>query len=125
MNRVRFNNNLIINQKSASNTTPKYNAQKKSFQEILDGIGKNEDVKFSKHAMERLRKRNINLSNEDISRLNNGVQKAEKKGVHEALILMENKAFIASVKNRTIITAACEEQLKENVFTNIDGAVIV
>ena len=125
MNRVRFNNNLIINQNSISKSPVKHNAPKKSFQEILHGIGKPEDIKFSKHALDRLKNRNINLSKEEISRINVGVEKAEKKGVNEALILMGNKAFIASVKNRTIITAASEDQLKENVFTNIDGAVIV
>lgn len=125
MNRVRFNNNLIINQNNISKSPTKYNTPKKSFQEILHGIGKPEDIKFSKHALERLRNRNIQLSKEELSRINTGVEKAEEKGVNEALILMGNKAFIASVKNRTIITAASDEQLKENVFTNIDGAVIV
>jgi flagellar operon protein len=125
LDRVRFNNNLIINQSNISKSPVKYNTPKKSFQEILHGIGRHEDVKFSKHALERLRKRNIDLSSEDISRINVGVEKAEEKGVNEALILMGNKAFIASVKNRTIITAASDDQLKENVFTNIDGAVIV
>lgn len=125
MNKVRFNNNPIINQNNISKPAAKFTTPKKSFQEILDGIGKTEDVKFSKHALERLRNRNINLSTEDISKINSAVQKAEQKGVREALILMGNKAFIASVKNKTIITAASEDQLKENVFTNIDGAVIV
>lgn len=125
MNRIRFNNNLIINQNNISKSPDKYNTPKKSFQEVLHGITKSEDIKFSKHALERLKNRNINLSKEEISRINEGVEKAEKKGVNEALILMGNKAFIASVKNRTIITATSEDQLKENVFTNIDGAVIV
>ncbi|SKC74401.1 TIGR02530 family flagellar biosynthesis protein [Maledivibacter halophilus] len=125
MNRIRINNDLIVNQQKVSKNTTNYNPQRKSFQEVLNEIGKSQEVKFSKHALERLKNRNINLSKEDISRLNNGVQRADRKGVKEALILMENKAFIASVKNKTIITAACEDQLKENVFTNIDGAVIV
>jgi flagellar operon protein len=126
LDRLRFSNNLIINQNNIPKSPAKYNATKKSFQEILHGIYKPEDdIKFSKHALQRLRNRNINLSREDINRINKGVEKAEEKGVNEALILMGNKAFIASVKNRTIITAASDEQLKENVFTNIDGAVIV
>ena len=126
MNRIRFNNNLIINSQDTSNSKQNINSQKKSFQEILNGIGKKEgDIKFSKHALERLKIRDINLSKSDISKINGAIQRAEQKGVREALILMDNKAFIASVKNRTIITAASEEQLKENIFTNIDGAVIV
>lgn len=126
LNRVGFNRNLIVNPKSTSNKTgSNFTAPKKSFQEVLDGISKKEEIKFSKHALERLRVRNINLSKTDIGKINGAIEKAEEKGVDEALILMDDKAFIASVKNRTIITAATNEQLKENVFTNIDGAVIV
>ncbi|WP_432665052.1 TIGR02530 family flagellar biosynthesis protein [Wukongibacter baidiensis] len=122
---MRLNNNLIISQSNNIKPTQNLVTQKKSFQEILSGIEKKQDVKFSKHALERLRVRNIDLSNTEISKINGAIQQAEKKGVREALILMDNKAFIASVKNRTIITAASDEQLKENIFTNIDGAVII
>ncbi|WP_430882790.1 TIGR02530 family flagellar biosynthesis protein [Fusibacter sp. JL216-2] len=97
----------------------------KSFNEILDKIQNNDQVKFSKHAIQRLESRNIKLEDSDIEKLNNAVNKAESKGVKDALIIMGDKAFVASIKNRTIITAAAEDQLKENVFTKIDGAVII
>lgn len=125
MNRVRINNNLLINQNSNLKSTPNLSTQKKSFHEILHSIENKEEVKFSKHALERLRVRNIDLTKAEINKINGAIQKAEKKGVNEALILMDNKAFIASVRNKTIITAASGEQLKENIFTNIDGAVII
>lgn len=117
----------MINKNNTSKPTSNLAAQKRSFQEILHGIEKKEkeDVKFSKHALERLKIRNISLTKSDITKINGAIQKAEQKGVREALILMDNKAFIASVTNRTIITAASDEQLKENIFTNIDGAVII
>lgn len=92
------------------------------FQEEL---AKQSEVKFSKHAMERLQTRNIKLSREDINKINEAVNKAAEKGVKETLIIMGNSAFIANVKNKTIITAATEDNLKNNVFTNIDGAVII
>jgi len=95
-----------------------------SFQDVLSQVNQKE-LKFSKHAIERLQSRNIELTSKDIEQINQAVNKAEEKGVKEALILMDNKAFIASVKNKTIITAAAEDQLKENVFTKIDGAVII
>ncbi len=60
-----------------------------------------------------------------MQKINQAIEKAEKKGIKDALILMDNKAFVANIKNKTIITASTSEQLKENVFTNIDGAVIV
>ncbi len=96
-----------------------------SFNEILNKVKSNEQVKFSKHALDRLNSRNIELTEDELSRINTGVDKAKSKGVRDALIMMDDKIFVASVQNKTIITAAMEEQLKDNVFTNIDGAVIV
>lgn len=87
-------------------------------------LQKNESVKFSKHALERLQNRNIKLTEAQISKINDAVNKAAEKGVKEALVLMDNTAFIVNIKNKTVITAAMEENLKENVFTNIDGAII-
>ena len=69
--------------------------------------------------------RNITLNNEEIVKLNEAIKKAEEKGVNDALILMGDTAFIASIKNKTIITTVNKEMLKENVFTNIDGAVVI
>jgi flagellar operon protein len=97
-----------------------------SFNAILQGeLSKQSEVKFSKHAMERLQLRNIKLSKEDLSKINDAVNKAAEKGVKETLIIMGNSAFIANVKNKMIITAATEDNLRNNVFTNIDGAVII
>ncbi len=97
----------------------------KTFNEVLDTIVGQQEVKFSKHAMERLQSRNIQLNNNDVNRIKDALSKANKKGIKETLILMDNKAFVASVKNKTIITATMEEQLKDSVFSNIDGAVII
>lgn len=97
-----------------------------SFDAVLQQeLSRQSEVKFSKHAMERLQMRNIKLSKEDLSKINDAVNKAAEKGVKETLIIMGNSAFIANVKNKMIITAATEDNLKNNVFTNIDGAVII
>lgn len=95
-----------------------------SFEEVLDKIGQKE-LKFSKHAMERMKSRNIELTQQDLDKISEAVDKADDKGIKEALILMNDKVFIASVKSKTIITAAAEKQLKDSVFTHIDGAVII
>lgn len=95
-----------------------------SFEEVLSQIGKKE-LKFSKHALDRIKSRNIELSQQDLTQISEAVDRAGAKGVKEALILMNNNVFIASVKSKTIITATSEDQLKDNVFTNIDGAVIL
>ncbi len=98
---------------------------KKSFNEVLDTIVKQQEVKFSKHAIQRLEARNIQLNSSELNRIKDALYKANQKGIKETLILMDNKAFVASVQNKTIITATLEEQLKDSVFSNIDGAVIV
>lgn len=83
-------------------------------------------VKFSQHALQRMASRDINLGSEQLGRLQNAVDKAAQKGAKEALVLMDNNlAFVVSVKNRTVITAVDGESMKDNVFTNIDSAVIV
>lgn len=82
------------------------------------------DVKFSKHAALRLDNRNIELSSEQLLRLNEGAQKANAKGINESLVLVDELAFIVNIKNNTVITAMDQNEARENVFTNIDGAVI-
>lgn len=82
------------------------------------------DVKFSKHATLRLDDRKIELSSEQLSRLNEGAQKANAKGINESLVLVDELAFIVNIKNNTVITAMDQNEARENVFTNIDGAVI-
>ena len=91
-----------------------------SFEDIF-----RQKVKFSKHADERLATRNINLTDEQMDRLNIGMMKASEKGINESLVLMDDLAFIVNVKNNTVITAMDSSNTEENVFTNIDGAVIV
>lgn len=93
-----------------------------NFQDIL----KNQlEVKFSKHALERLERRNISLDSNTMDKLNAAVLKATNKGAKESLILMDDLAFVVSIKNKTVITAVDGANIKENVFTNIDSAVIV
>ena len=98
---------------------------KKDFSQVLSEIGKSSGLKFSKHAQERLSNRNIALDAKDINKLDKAFDKAEMKGIRDALILIDGNAFIASVENKTVITAVDKKDLKDNIFTNIDGAVII
>lgn len=82
-------------------------------------------VKFSQHALQRLQSRNIKIDDADMAKLSSAVEKAAQKGAKESLVLMNNLALVVSVKNRTVITAMDESSMKDNVFTNIDSAVIV
>jgi len=98
---------------------------KVSFGNILqDKIRSTEEVKFSAHAIERLKLRNINLTNDDISRINKAVTRADTKGSRDSLVLMDGLAFIVNIPNKTVITAMSGKMMKENVITNIDSTVI-
>lgn len=82
-------------------------------------------IKFSQHALQRMQNRNIRLEPADLAKLNDAVAKAAQKGARESLVLMDNLALVVSIKNRTVITAMDGASMKDNVFTNIDSAVIV
>ncbi len=82
-------------------------------------------LKVSGHAQTRLQSRNIELGKAEWDRVLSGVDRAAQKGSRDSLVLLDDVALLVSVKNRTVITAVDKNSLKENVFTNIDSAVIV
>jgi flagellar operon protein len=82
-------------------------------------------LKVSSHAQTRLQSRNIELDAAAWDRVMSGVDKAAAKGAKESLVLVDDAALVVSIKNRTVITAVDKASLKENVFTNIDSAVVV
>lgn len=82
-------------------------------------------LRFSAHAMQRLRDRGIALDQGTLARVSDAVDRADAKGVDDTLVLTRDLALIVSVKNRTVITAMDRGSMNGNVFTNIDGAVIV
>ena len=94
-----------------------------SFRQILEEKqAQTTELRFSKHANERLASRNIRLSTEQRERLEGGVNKASQKGIKDSLVMVDNMAFIVNVTNRTVITAVGEGD--DKIFTNIDGAII-
>lgn len=97
-------------------------AAERPFAKVLE---EQQGLRLSGHAETRLRSRGIELNGEDWARIREGVDRAASKGSRESLILVNDVALVVSVKNRTVITAVAKEQLRENVFTNIDSAVIL
>lgn len=81
-------------------------------------------IKFSAHATTRLESRNIELSGNDFARLESAFDKVASKGAKDSLIMIDDKAFIVNITNKTVITALDKGQLLSNVITNIDSAVI-
>lgn len=82
-------------------------------------------LKLSNHAAKRLEQRGIELMTEQMQQIGTALDKAAAKGAKESLILMKDMAFIVNVKNRTVVTAMDSESMKDNVFTQIDSAVII
>lgn len=82
-------------------------------------------IKFSNHAIERMQTRGINYSPERLQKLDEVVKKAAAKGSKDTLVLMDDSALIVSVKNNTVVTVMDKNNLRENVFTNIDSTVVV
>lgn len=108
-------------------------ADRLSFQEIL--LQKSQEtehseqaaggeLKFSKHALNRLSDRNIELDSRQLERLCDGARKAGQKGIRDSLVLVDQLAFIVNVPNHTVVTAMDSTATDENIFTNINGAVI-
>ncbi len=107
--------------------SPVDQGKKANFEEILrkQESSLTNGIKFSQHAQNRLRERNITMSSNDYVRLRNAMHAISEKGGRESLILMDNQAFLVSAENQTVITAINGSSLRENVFTNIDSAIII
>jgi len=96
-----------------------------AFRDVLENQLASGEIKFSSHARQRLEVRNIRLTGDDLAKISSAVDRAAQKGSRDSLIMMNNLAFVVSVKNKTVITAMDNASMKEHVFTNIDSAVIV
>ena len=95
-----------------------------SFKEVLNKkLEDNKSFTVSKHASERLKE--INFSENDMKTIGKGFKLAEEKGSKNSVMLYKDVAIIASVENRTVITAVEKSRAEENVFTNIDSVVIL
>lgn len=81
-------------------------------------------LKFSKHAANRLADRGLSISDSQLERLNDGAKRASEKGIKESLVMVDDLAFIVNVPNHTVVTAMDSSSTNDNVFTNINGAVI-
>ncbi|GIP33072.1 TIGR02530 family flagellar biosynthesis protein [Paenibacillus sp. J2TS4] len=92
-----------------------------SFQKLLD----QELVKFSHHAEVRLKQRGIRIQPEQMAQIANAVDKAASKGAKDSLIIMNNVALIVNISNKTVVTALDKNSMKDNVFTQIDSAIVL
>ncbi len=82
-------------------------------------------VRLSRHAQERTQQRGIEMTPSLMHDLEASVEKASAKGARDIVVISPEQAFIVNVPSRMVITAMTTEEMRENVFTNIDGAVIL
>lgn len=110
-----------VNKEQAS-----YSKDKSLFNKILDKqIIKEQGFTISAHAAQRLNSRNIDIKDDDMKKINEGIDMADSKGAKQALLLYKDMALITSIKNRTVITAIDKNESKGKVITNIDSVVMI
>jgi len=114
-----------VNNVGSSKAANKVIENKTPFTQVLEQELKG--VQFSQHALARLQSRNINFGQAELAKLNNAIDKAFQKGAKESVVFMNsnNLALVVSIKNKTVITAIDGANIKENIFTNIDSAVMI
>jgi flagellar operon protein len=106
----------------ATGTTGTQATSGPSFQEVLNQ--QTSAPQFSRHALQRLQQRGIQLDQPTLGRLTEGVQRAASKGSRDSVVFVDGTAYVVSVANNTVITAVGSEHMRQQVFTNIDSAVI-
>lgn len=92
---------------------------------LKEELDRSEGVRFSKHAAQRVAERGIEVSDRLMSDLNQAVEKAKAKGVRDVVIIGKDGAFIVNVPHNLIVTTMNGNEMKENIFTNIDSAVLL
>lgn len=112
--------------KNNSQQTKETNKISGEFGQLLQqSIDKNQQLTFSKHALQRMDLRQIAVSPQLVSQISNAVEKAKSKGIKDALILNGQTAFIVNIPSSTVVTTMSGQEMTNNIFTNIDGAVII
>ena len=94
-------------------------------QELSQAEQPAQGVAFSKHAINRAQERGIEVTPDLMDQLAGSVIRAQAKGATNILAMDAEKAFIINVPSAKVITAITQEEMKENIFTNIDGAVFL
>ena len=94
-------------------------------EQLAPGTRGAQPVNFSKHALERAEERGIELTPTLMERLSSSVEKAQEKGATNILAFDDSRAFIINIPYGRVITTMSQEEMKENIFTNIDGAVLL
>jgi len=112
---------------TAANSVKTISSQQLSFKAVLDEQLKNESkqLQLSKHAKDRIAERGIDVNQNLMSSLNDAADVARSKGAKDIVMIGKDAAFIVNIPNGVIVTAVSSDELKNNIFTNIDSAVLI
>ncbi len=121
--KIQSNPGIIPTSANQSTAAPNRSGNGTGDVSFAETLSQTQNLRFSNHAQKRLEARNINLSDEGISRLSNAVDKAEKRGGKESLVMVDDMAFIVNVRDRMVVTALDSKTRGEGVFTQIDSVV--
>ena len=94
-------------------------------QERIQQTQQTQELQFSKHAKERIDQRGIEMTSTLMNDLNNAVAKAKQKGAKDVVVIGPKEVFIVNVPNNIVVTTLSGAEMKNNIFTKIDSAVIL
>lgn len=114
-----------LNQPEKKGSVPIKTGSKSFAQELQTAVNPNQHLNISKHAKERMVKRGIEIASDRWSQISNKVQQAKAMGVTESLVLLPDAALVISAKNQTVITAMNRHEANTQIFTNINGTIII
>jgi flagellar operon protein len=121
----RINIHPVPFQPNIQNLKQQSSANSSKFAHYLGTFTNNETIKVSKHANERMQLRDISITESEWDLISNKVNEAKSKGVNQPLVLLDHAALIVSARNNTVITAMDRNEAKEQLFTNIDGTIVL
>ncbi|RSK27033.1 flagellar protein [Bacillus sp. HMF5848] len=113
---------LTLQPKTRQQKQPIY---KQSFQDVFQKQLQCDQLKVSKHAEQRLIERNIKIDMNKWNQINDRVAEARQKGIQDSLVVLDGAALIVNAKNNTVITAMNREEAKSQIFTNINGTILI
>lgn len=122
MKQIRLNQPILLPNQQLKIKSNKA-TQENSFASLLKEAS--HEIKISKHAQQRMNDRNIEISSTEWHSIEEKMVIAQQKGLKDALVLTKNAALILNMKNQTVITAMNRQDAGDQIFTNIDGAIVL
>ncbi|RZT22936.1 TIGR02530 family flagellar biosynthesis protein [Fictibacillus sp. BK138] len=96
------------------------NSFKSLFDKELDST-----LTISKHAKKRLEDRNIEITDASWNKIGEKIKEAGRKGVKDSLVILKDVTLVVNAPNQTVITALGRNESASQIFTNINGAIVM